>query len=189
MRKVAFLFVLVAIGTVGSTAFADPATDDPYADYQWSSFFDFYVEQPLGDFANVTGPMFGPTGGFAYRVIPQVQVYGRVGYMFDSAATTPEGGMSRISGLLARGGARVYFGGVAGLFVSGEFGLNRITPDTTGMSVNREGGTAAVGYMISRSSPYEILVQYSVLNVVGKEPGEPSESAVGIALGYTALQF
>jgi len=36
---------------------------------------------PLGDLGNATGPQIGPVARFGYRVIPNLELTGRIGYL------------------------------------------------------------------------------------------------------------
>lgn len=155
---------------------------------------------PLGDFGKATGPQIGPLVRFGYRVMPQLELTARTGYLAGLGKTpdgVPAGAdvSTSVSNIPIWLGARYFFmEPYAGLYGSAELALNLMTAHTTilGASAStgatREGFNLGAGYVISKDLPIDIRAQFSYLNLLGTDTGETAFIAIGISAGYT-FQF
>lgn len=161
---------------------------------------DLQLMIPLGDFGKATGPQIGPIFRFGYSVIPQLELTGRIGYLFG-IGKTPDGApagadvSTSVSNIPIWLGARYFFMEPhAGLYGAAELAINLMTAHTTvlGQSastgITREGFNVGAGYVISKDLPIDFRAQLSMLNLLGKETGETTFIAIGISAGYT-FQF
>jgi hypothetical protein len=153
---------------------------------------------PLGDFGKVTGPQIGPLVRIGYRVIPQLELTGRVGYLFGlskSRSIPLLGDLNySVSNIPIWVGARYFFmDAPAGLYGAGELAINLMSAkaeaggQSTSTSITREGVNLGVGYVISKELPIDIRAQFSVLNLLGKETNESTFTALGVSAGYTFM--
>jgi hypothetical protein len=160
----------------------------------------------LGDIGKQTGPQIGPIVRFGYRVIPNLELTARTGYLFGLGKTpdgAPSGVSTSISNIPIWLGARYFFmEPYAGLYGSAELAVNLMTIHSSGnvggvdfsgsKGFTREGFNLGVGYVISKDLPIDFRAQLSMLNLLGKDsaPGvdEPTALAIGLSAGYT-FQF
>jgi hypothetical protein len=153
---------------------------------------------PVGDLADATGPGIGILGRFGYRVIPALEVTGRIGYIFG---LSKENGAIKtsISNIPIWAGARYFImNPAAGLWAGGELGVNLLQFSSEGSvlgaslssssSETRFGFNLAAGYVISEDLPIDIRAQFSYLNLLGTESNEKGLFGIGIGAGYT-VQF
>ena len=152
---------------------------------------------PIGDLADATGPQIGPLVRFGYRVIPALELTGRVGYLFGlskTQGTLPIVGevKSSLSNIPIWVGARYFFmDAPAGLYGAAEIAINLMSfkaeagGSSNSTSATREGVNLGVGYVISKELPIDIRAQFSVLNLLGKETNESSFTAIGVSAGYS----
>lgn len=155
---------------------------------------------PLGDFGKATGPLIGPIFRFGYSVMPQLELTGRIGYLFGIGKTpdnVPAGAdvSTSVSNIPIWLGARYFFMEPhAGLYGTAELALNLMTSHATVLGassstgITREGFNVGAGYVISKDLPIDIRAQLSMLNLLGKETGETTFLAIGVSAGYT-FQF
>ena len=155
---------------------------------------------PLGDLGDATGPLIGPVFRFGYSVIPPLELTGRIGYLFGIGKTpagVPSGAdvSTSVSDIPIWLGARYFFMEPhVGFYGAAELAINLMTAHTTvlGQSdskgITREGINLGAGYVISKDLPIDIRAQFSLLNLLGKETGESTFTAIGISAGYT-FQF
>ena len=211
MRKILALsgVVLTSLLFTGS-AFAQGAAPAPAAggtapandsvssdDKKMTLGIDAQFMLPLGDFGKATGPQIGPLVRFGYRVIPALELTGRVGYLFG-LGKTPEGvpaGVdvsSSVSNIPIWVGARYFFlDAPAGLYGAAELAINLMSAkveaggQSASTSITREGINLGVGYVISKELPIDLRAQFSLLNLLGKETNETSLTAIGISAGYS----
>ena len=152
---------------------------------------------PLGDFGKATGPQIGPIFRFGYSVMPQLELTGRIGYLFG-LGKTPDGAPAgadvsvSVSSIPIWLGARYFFMEPhAGLYGTAELAINLMTQHASvgGVSASngftREGFNLGAGYVISKDLPIDIRAQFSYLNLLGTETGENAALAIGISAGYT----
>jgi hypothetical protein len=160
---------------------------------------------PLGDLADGTGPMIGPLLRGGYRVIPPLELTARIGYLVglskDQSQTLPGGTVSASSHLTDIPiwlGARYFFmkdNPMAGVYGAAEIGMNFMTSSGSEQfggrsidfsdAVNRFGFDLGVGYVISRELPIDFRLQYTMLNLIGRESGETTAHTLGLSVGYT----
>ncbi|WP_394839768.1 porin family protein [Pendulispora rubella] len=158
---------------------------------------------PVGDFSDITGIQFGLLGRGGYRVLPQLEITGRIGYIHGFKKEFPNTGgnvKSGVSVIPVWAGARWFFfsdNPLAGPYAGGELGLNFISthPDPgDGDSYTRFGFNAFGGYVISPELPIDIRGQFLYYNLIGKDsrdlPGgssitENTALGFGISVGYT----
>jgi len=157
---------------------------------------------PVGDLGDLTGPMIGPLVRFGYRVIPALELTGRVGYIFglgkDQGAGLGGNVSTSVSDIPIWVGGRYFFMEPhAGLYGAVEIGANILkvhySPDLPSnpltdeltKSRTRFGFNVGVGYVISKDLPIDIRAQFMDLNLIGTDTGETSLTAVGISAGYT----
>ena len=150
---------------------------------------------PLGDLGDVTGPQIGPLVRFGYRVIPALEVTGRVGYLFglkksigNVLGTDISVGLNIIP---IWAGARYFImEPTHGLYGAAELGLNLLSASASGASsssntTTRLGANLGVGYVISKELPIDIRAQFTTYNLLLTESGEKTYFGLGISGGYT----
>jgi hypothetical protein len=160
---------------------------------------------PLGDFGKASGPLIGPLVRFGYRVIPNLELTARLGYLFG-LGKTPDGAPAGADVSVHTNLIPIWIGGryfimepYAGLYGAAEIGVNLLSAggSVAGKSIDsksstREGFNLGVGYVISKDLPIDIRAQFSMLNLLGKDStagvDEPTAIAIGISAGYT-FQF
>ena len=173
----------------GGTA---PANDSASSDDKKMTLgIDAQFMLPIGDLADASGPQIGPLVRFGYRVIPALELTGRVGYLF---------GLSKDQGLFKSSvsnipiwiGARYFFmDAPAGFYGAAELAVNLMSAkveaggQSASTSITREGINLGVGYVISKELPIDLRAQFSLLNLLGKETNETSFTAIGISAGYS----
>lgn len=152
---------------------------------------------PVGDLSDATGPLIGPVIRFGYRVMPPLEVTGRIGYLFgmkkelDLGIAKVDMGLNVIPIWV---GARYFFmEPQAGLYGAAEIGANIMSPSVSGGgpapdSLTRFGFNVGAGYVISKELPIDIRAQLTHLNLLGTETGETAALAIGISAGY-GFQF
>ena len=205
MRKILALsgVVLTSLLFTGS-AFAQGAAPAPAAggtapandsvssdDKKMTLGIDAQFMLPVGDLADATGPQIGPLVRFGYRVIPALELTGRVGYLFGlSKEVGPF--KSSLSNIPIWVGARYFFmDAPAGFYGAAELAINLMSAkieaggQSASTSVTREGINLGVGYVISKELPIDLRAQFSLLNLLGKETNETSFTAIGISAGYS----
>lgn len=205
MRKILALsgVVLTSLLFTGS-AFAQGAAPAPAAggtapandsvssdDKKMTLGIDAQFMLPIGDLADATGPQIGPLVRFGYRVIPALELTGRVGYLFGlSKEVGPF--KSSLSNIPIWVGARYFFmDAPAGFYGAAELAVNLMSAkieaggQSASTSVTREGINLGVGYVISKELPIDLRAQFSLLNLLGKETNETSFTAIGISAGYS----
>jgi len=161
---------------------------------------------PLGDFSDVTGAQFGVLARGGYRVIPQLEITARLGYIYGFKKSTEVGGIKTetgVSDIPLWGGARYFFfadNPIAGPYAGAEMGLNFLssrasvsgngldTGDTTD-STTRFGFSAFGGYVISPELPIDIRGQFIHYNLIGQKDNEKAALGLGISVGYTYQIF
>lgn len=163
---------------------------------------------PLGDLSDASGPQFGPLVRGGYRVIPNLEVTARLGYLIglkkDRSFNTGLGTLTVSSGfnlIPVWAGARYFFMDPdAGVYGAAEIGLNVLVPTTSsgtaGDSQTRFGANLGAGYVISKELPIDIRAQLTMYNLLGKNDttvgtttiNEPTYLGIGISGGYT-FQF
>ncbi len=205
MRKILALsgVVLTSLLFTGS-AFAQGAAPAPAAggtapandsvssdDKKMTLGIDAQFMLPIGDLADATGPQIGPLVRFGYRVIPALELTGRVGYLFGlSKEVGPF--KSSLSNIPIWVGARYFFmDAPAGFYGAAELAVNLMSAkieaggQSASTSVTREGINLGIGYVISKELPIDLRAQFSLLNLLGKETNETSFTAIGISAGYS----
>ncbi len=157
---------------------------------------------PLGDFADASGPQIGAVARVGYRVMPALELTGRVGYLhglskeqsFSVLGTTITSKTS-ISNIPIWVGARYFFmQPTSGLYGAAEIGANMLSAkaEVGGQSSSsdtetRFGFNVGAGYVISESLPIDIRAQFMHHNLLGTEDGEKSMLGLGFSVGYTAM--
>jgi hypothetical protein len=148
--------------------------------------------------------MIGPLLRFDYRVVEQLELTGRIGYLTGLSTTTSgfaQGSQvdTHLSGVPIWMGARYFFmkdKPFAGVYGAAELGMNllynsSVLRDSTGQSItlsdsyNRFGFDLGAGYIISRELPIDFRLQYTMLNLLGRVGGETTAHAIGVSAGYT----
>ena len=103
---------------------AAPAAESGSDDKKMTLGIDAQFMLPIGDLADASGPQIGPLVRFGYRVIPALELTGRVGYLF---------GLSKDQGLFKSSdsnipiwiGARYFFmDAPAGFYGAAELAVN-----------------------------------------------------------------
>lgn len=181
----------------------DASTDE--ADKKIGLGLDLQFMLPLGDLSDATGPLIGPLFRFGYRVIPPLELTGRIGYLFglgkDQGAGLGGKISSSVSDIPIWVGARYFFmEPYAGLYGAAEIGANIVkvhySPDLPSSPLTDEltkartrfGFNLGVGYVISKDLPIDIRAQFTDLNLIGTDTGEKALTAIGLSVGYT-FQF
>jgi hypothetical protein len=185
-------------GTPAPGAPTDTHTDE--ADKKIGIGIEAQFMLPLGDLADFTGPQLGPLVRFGYRVIPNLELTARTGYLFGLSKDQGGGGVkTSISNIPVWLGARYFFmEPYAGFYGAAELAINLMSVHSTvtvlgnevsgSTGLTREGFNLGAGYVISKDLPIDIRAQFSMLNLLGKETGEKTFFAVGLSAGYT-FQF
>jgi len=163
---------------------------------------------PLGDLGDVSSIQVGPVFRGGYRVIPNLELTARLGYLIglkkERTFSTGFGNATISAGfnlIPVWGGARYFFMDPSeGLYGAAELGLNVLvrttSTGTAGDSLTRIGANAGIGYVISKELPIDIRAQFQIYNLLLKESGtvgtttisEPTYFGVGVSAGYT-FQF
>jgi|GEM_PF-702438 len=183
-----------------------PAADD---DKKIGIGGDLLFVVPLGDLADASGLQIGPVVRGGYRVMPNLELTARIGYLiglkkertinFGVGSATVSTGFNLIP---IWAGARYFFmEPQAGVYGSAELGLNILAPTVSdgnaGDSITRIGANLGVGYVISKELPIDIRAQFLMYNLLLKESdqtiggttiSEPTYFGLGISAGYT-FQF
>jgi hypothetical protein len=163
---------------------------------------------PLGDLADASGPQIGPVLRGGYRVMPNLEVTARLGYLFglkkERSFPTGLGTTATVSTgfnlIPVWGGARYFFmDPYAGVYGAAELGLNILVPTSSqgsaGDSQTRIGANLGAGYVISKELPIDIRAQFTLYNLLLKESdrniggttiSEPTYFGLGLSVGYTA---
>ena len=182
--------------TATATAAPAPAGGDEVKKIGVGADLQFIM--PLGDLKDATGPQIGALVRVGYRVIPALEVTGRVGYLFglskDQGSNPLLGDVkSSVSMIPIWIGARYFImDPSAGLYAGAEFGINMLSTkidiggNSASTSTTREGVNLSVGYVISKDMPIDIRVMYVLYNLLGKESGEGTFGGIGASVGYTA---
>lgn len=193
-------FAIVAAGVLAASAVMFSVTaaraDD---DKKLTVGVDAQFLLPLNsDFSNGSGPWIGGLARAGYRVIPPLEVTARIGYLAGlskSESVLGQSVSSSISDIPLWIGARYFFGvpsdAPAGLYGAAEIAFNFMTAheSANGVSVSsgetREGFNLGVGYVLSQDLPIDFRVQFSDLNLLGTNSGEPSLLGLGLSVGYS----
>lgn len=154
---------------------------------------------PIGDLSDATGPLIGPLVRFGYRVIPPLELTGRIGYLFG-IGKTPAGSTTSVSVSdipVWVGGRYFFMEPRAGFYGAAEIGLNflkpHLSPDPPSNPLTDEllktrtrfGFNLGVGYVISEDLPIDIRAQFMDLNLLGTNTGETAQLGLGLSVGYT----
>lgn len=152
---------------------------------------DLLLLVPVGDLSDGTGVLLGPVLRGGYRVLPPLEVTGRIGYLFGFNKSVG-GGSSSLSDIPIWAGARYFFlDPDAGPYGGAEIGLNvlRASASAGGIdfsdSTTRFGFNLQAGYVISKELPIDFKLQFSHLNLLGQEDGETAALGIGLSAGYT----
>ncbi|WP_394850481.1 porin family protein [Pendulispora brunnea] len=195
MRK-----ALVAAVLSAATLFSVPALAAD-SDSRMAVGGDAMFVLPIGDFSDATGAQLGVLGRFGYRVIPQLEITGRAGYIYGFSKSTEVGPVKSDVGasvIPLWGGARYFFfehTPTAGPYAGAELGFNFINyrasvsgagvADVDGdKSYTRFGFSAFGGYVISPDLPIDLRGQFIHYNLIGKGD-ESAAIGLGISVGYT----
>lgn len=200
MRKLVVSLGLAAATVAFSGAARAEAPDDGK---KISLGGDLLFMLPVGDLADASGPQIGPVLRGGYRVIPNLELTGRLGYLFGLKKEQGSiGGTTFSTGfnvLPIWAGARYYFMEPgAGVYAGAELGLNIIMPTVDPEppvkpdSRTRIGFNLLGGYVISRELPLNLGLQFSYYNLLLTEDvttaaGKASETgayAIGLNVGY-----
>jgi len=211
MRKALVLTLISATTLLSAPAFAQNAS----ADKKIALGGDLQFVIPIGDFSDVTGPEIGALFHFGYRVLPQLEITGRAGYLFGLNKSHDYAGNTTIkqhvSDFPIWGGARYFFmadQAPAGLYGAAEVGFNFLnssyTTEVGGAEVSsgsdgttRLGFNLGAGYVLSRDLPLDFRGQLMFYNLIGKDSNsatvggstisssEPSAIGIGLSVGYT----
>lgn len=149
---------------------------------------------PVGNLSDVSGPQIGPLLRFGYRVIPPLELTGRIGYLF-ALGKNVNGASASVSDLPVWLGARYFLQEApAGLYGAAEIGMNFLTASASGtvngQSVSssngdtRAGFNLGVGYVYSKDLPIDLRLQYSYMNLIGAN-GEGALMGFGLSVGYS----
>jgi hypothetical protein len=154
---------------------------------------------PIGNLSNVSGPQIGPLLDVGYRLIPQLELTGRIGYLFAFGTTQNIGGTNvntSVTNIPVWLGARYFLNEApAGLYGAAEIGMNFLTAQASatisgqGQSQStgdtRAGFNLGVGYVISKDLPIDFRLQYSYFNLIGAGSGEGAIWGFGLSAGYS----
>lgn len=189
---------LVGAAVVGLTfaATAGTARADGMDDKKIVLGGDAQFMLPLNsDFSNASGPWIGVLAHGGYRIMPALELTGRIGYLAGLSKSQTIAGTTvseSISDIPIWVGARYYFmDAPAGLYGAAEIGINAMTAHASvgGISgstgVTREGFNIGAGYVISQDLPIDIRVQLMYLNLLGTESNEKADLGLGISAGYS----
>ena len=156
---------------------------------------------PVGELADLTGPIAGPVLRFGYRVIPLLEIAVRGGYLFGTKKTK-DGVLSKVDILPLWVGARLFmYKPFVGPYATLEGGMNSLLPtidpppttasaDEATKLRRRFGGNIGFGWLFSENLPIDVRAQVMLLNLIGQSDGMGEHTNVGVSLGagYT-LQF
>lgn len=156
---------------------------------------------PVGELADITGPIAGPVLRFGYRVIPLLEIAVRGGYLFGTKKTK-DGVLSKVDILPLWVGARLFmYKPFVGPYATLEGGMNSLLPtldpppttasaDEATKLRRRFGGNIGLGWLFSENLPIDVRAQVMLLNLIGKSEslGERTNVGVSLGAGYT-LQF
>ncbi|MGH7294435.1 MAG: outer membrane beta-barrel protein [Polyangiaceae bacterium] len=187
--------IVIAAATLGLTLAATAGTARADDDKKITVGGDLQFVLPIGDMANFTGPQIGVLLRGGYRVIPPLELTGRIGYLFGLDKSQGNGLSKNFSNIPIWVGARYFFmDAPAGLYGAAEVGLNAQTAHASGnvggVSVSgsagatREGFNIGAGYVVSQDLPIDIRVQFSDFNLLGTNSGEKAELGIGVSAGY-----
>jgi hypothetical protein len=168
-------------------------TDAARAPQTSSVGVDLAYVQPLGAYANASGPPLGALLRVAHRSVPGLEVGLRSGFLFALTHTS-----RRVDGELRRSQLSLFplwasvryfiFEADRGLYVATEVGLNVLVPHGGELGA-RFGTNAGIGAVTSGSVPVDLRVQAMVLNLFEDMPrdvgSERTYVGLGISLGYT----
>jgi len=185
------LFVLATICAVNLCAGAALAQEGGGDDKKITLGGDLQFVLPIGDMGDYEGPQIGALFHAGYRVIPALEITGRIGYLAGLSKSQGPVDIS-LSNIPIWVGARYFFmDAPAGLYAGAELALNLMTATASGgglsasKGVTREGFNVGAGYVISRDLPIDIRAQLSMFNLLGKDTGEPTFMGIGISAGYS----
>jgi len=209
MRKALVLTLISATTLLSAPAFAQNAS----ADKKIALGGDLQFVIPVGDFSDSTGPQIGPLFHFGYRVLPQLEITGRTGYLFALNKSQDFAGGSvkqHVSDFPLWGGVRYFFmadQAPAGVYGAAEVGFNFLnasytttvgnTESSTSNGFTRLGFNIGAGYVISPDLPIDIRGQFMFYNLIGKDSNsttvggttlsssEASALGIGLSVGYT----
>jgi len=154
---------------------------------------------PVGNLHDVSGPQIGPLLRGGYRVMPQLEVTARIGYLFAFSTTQNINGNNislSVSDFPIWLGARYFVTEApAGPYAAAELGMNFLIANASG-NVNgqnqsqstvdtRAGFNLGVGYVLSKDLPIDVRLQYSYLNLIGAVSNEGGIMGIGLSAGYS----
>jgi hypothetical protein len=184
---------IVSVGlAVAGVARADGADDDK----KITVGGDVQLVIPFSDMANATGPQIGALVRGGYRVIPPLEITGRIGYLagLSKSQGTIEGVpySTSISNVPIWLGARYFFmNAPAGLYGAAEIAVNIMTANASaggsshGTGITREGFNLGAGYVVSKELPIDVRLQLSDFNLLGTSSGEKALLGIGLSAGYS----
>jgi hypothetical protein len=154
---------------------------------------------PFGSLSNVSGPQIGPLLRVGYRIIPPLELTGRIGYLFAFGKTQNINGnnvSTSVADIPVWLGARYFvIEAPAGPYAAAEIGMNFLTAQAsatiTGQSQSqstgdtRAGFNLGVGYVLSKDLPIDVRLQYSYLNLIGAGTNEGALWGIGLSAGYS----
>ncbi len=170
---------LVALALFGVTKSASASIPE---DKKLTFGGDLALQLPVGNLANITSLGIGVLGRIGYAVQPNLEITGRIGYVYglpkDQAALSgltingTGGYNTSVSYVPVLGGARYYFGGKReGLHGDAELGLNFVSTTSSfgGISVSSSttnvGSNLGVGYLLDGNLPIDLKAQVSILDI------------------------
>lgn len=151
---------------------------------------------PTGDLSDASSFMIGPVLRGGYRPLRNVEVTGRLGYVFGFPKEPFPGTTARFDLVPIWAGARYFFQeqAPAGAYAGGEMGINLLrfhssydgpaspfVPDSATQTETRFGMNFFGGYVLSRELPIDFRGSLSFLNIGDGGPG----FAIGLSAGYT----
>ena len=156
---------------------------------------------PVGELADLTGPIAGPVVRFGYRVIPLLEIAVRGGYLFGTKKTR-DGVRTKVDILPLWVGARLFmYKPFVGPYGTLEGGMNSLLPtldpppttargDEPTKLRRRFGANIGFGWLFSENIPVDVRAQVMLLNLIGQSDalGEHTNVGVSLGAGYT-LQF
>lgn len=150
---------------------------------------------PVGDLSDATGPQLGPLLRGGYRVLPELEVTGRIGYLFGFSKSQSFMGTevsSSVNLIPIWGGARYFFMQPdAGLYAGAEIGLNFLVSSGSAGGISssntntRFGYNLGAGYVLSPDLPIDFRAQFMHYNLIGTSSGESAALGIGLSAGYT----
>lgn len=175
-----------------AAAVAMPSTAKADTDGKVGIGGDLLVLIPVGDLSDASSVLIGPVLRGGYRVLPPLEVTGRIGYLFGLSKDQGSGVSTSISNLPVWAGARYFFlDPDAGPYGGAEIGLNFLRASVSGGPIDqsdtstRFGFNLQAGYVISKELPIDLKLQFSHLNLLGQENGETAALGIGLSAGYT----